>query len=122
MKTCTKCGLEKPPTEFRKAKLGKDGLSANCKTCHASDAMKRNYGITIEDYDRMFKEQGGVCKICGTDNPGKGKGRFSIDHNHETGKVRGLLCYSCNVAIGHLQDDPAIALSAFNYLNEKESD
>jgi len=120
MKTCTKCGLEKADTEFRKSKLGKNGLSASCKTCHASDAMQRTYGITIGDYDRMFVKQSGVCKICGTDNPGTNKGRFAIDHNHETGKVRGLLCYSCNVGIGHLKDDPFILLSAFKYLKNEE--
>ena len=122
MKKCSKFKEEKLPDQFNKTKRTKSGLRSECKDCQASDEMNRLYGITIAQYDKMFEEQGGVCKICGTDDPGKGKGRFAIDHSHKTGKVRGLLCSSCNVGIGHLQDDPSILLSAFNYLkNEEES-
>lgn len=58
------------------------------------------YGITIEDFNSLLKKQSGVCAICGK-GP-KGKSRLCVDHDHETGKVRGLLCYRCNMAIGAL--------------------
>ena len=68
------------------------------KRKHHARRMKyqRMYGITIEDYDRMYEEQGGRCAICRTDQPGGAGERFSVDHDHETGKVRGLLCNNCN--------------------------
>lgn len=81
----------------------------------------RKYGLSIEDRDRMLAEQGGVCAICGTDNPGTSntgnRKAWSTDHCHSTGEVRGLLCSSCNVGIGHLKDDTSILASAINYLN-----
>lgn len=65
---------------------------------------KKLYGIGIEDYNRMNLEQGGRCAICGTDEPLKGKNKyFSVDHCHETGKVRGLLCVACNHLLGRYE-------------------
>lgn len=60
--------------------------------------LKTKYGITIEDYDRILQTQGG-CAICGTKTPG-GRGRFHVDHDHITGKIRGLLCSGCNTKLG----------------------
>ena len=80
---------------------------------------KRVYGITIEDYDRMLEEQGGRCAICRTDTPGGSGARFAVDHNHETGEVRGLLCNNCNRGLGHLQDSVLILEQAIRYLNEE---
>ena len=58
---------------------------------------RRVYGITVQDYDRMFCEQDGKCKLCGTTDGGdKIKKYFSVDHCHDTGKIRGLLCMNCN--------------------------
>ena len=83
---------------------------------------KNKYGITIEDYDRMLEDQGGRCAICRTNDPGGSGSRFAVDHDHKTGKVRGLLCTNCNTGIGLLQDDVLILEQAIRYLNEKESD
>lgn len=58
--------------------------------------LRTTYGITIEDYDRMLEEQGGKCAVCGK-KPRKTS--LAVDHNHRTGKVRGLLCFSCNYKI-----------------------
>jgi hypothetical protein len=66
------------------------------------NALKTRYGITTADYDRMFEEQGGVCKLCNR-NPHK-KTRLSVDHSHSTGFVRGLLCIPCNRSLGLLED------------------
>ncbi len=65
--------------------------------CQRKCKLKKNFGITLEDYDRMFAEQKGLCKICGGDTPNK---RLAIDHDHKTGKVRGLLCLRCNTKLG----------------------
>jgi|WetSurMetagenome_2_1015567.scaffolds.fasta_scaffold348914_1 hypothetical protein len=63
--------------------------------------IKHEYGITLEDYQRMLGAQKNCCAICGNSDSGS-KGRyntFAIDHNHKTGKVRGLLCNSCNLSV-----------------------
>jgi predicted nucleic acid-binding Zn ribbon protein len=75
----------------------------------------RRFGITEADYLRMLDDQGGQCAICGTSTPGT-SGVFAVDHDHETGKVRGLLCRSCNVGIGNLGDDPGRLAAAIRYL------
>jgi len=81
---------------------------------------KKEYDITLSDYDRMYEQQDGKCAICGgTETKTPKSGRFCVDHNHSTGKVRGLLCASCNRGIGLLKDDPDIALRAHDYLLEK---
>jgi len=66
--------------------------------------LKRTYGITLEEYDTMLKDQEYVCAICGTDKLG-GIGRFHVDHNHITGKIRGLLCTRCNTKLGIIEDE-----------------
>lgn len=60
--------------------------------------MQYRYGITFTEYSKMLKNQGNVCKICGGINPGGN--RLAIDHDHKTGKIRGLLCIKCNIKIG----------------------
>lgn len=77
--------------------------------------LKERYGITIEQYDSMLAQQGGKCAICGTDKT-DGQGRFHIDHNHETGSVRSLLCLSCNAGLGHFSDSAALLKAAADYL------
>jgi hypothetical protein len=60
--------------------------------------LRRNYGITSSEYDRMLLDQGGCCALCG--NKPKGKIALHVDHCHKTGKVRKLLCVKCNMALG----------------------
>jgi hypothetical protein len=73
----------------------------------------RSYGITVEDYDEMLESQGGGCYICGIGPVGRA---LDIDHDHRTGKVRGLLCSNHNRALGLLGDDPDLLLAAHTYL------
>jgi Autographiviridae endonuclease VII len=73
----------------------------------------KKFGITEEHYHALFVEQGGLCAICG-EQPGER--RLAIDHNHETGIVRGLLCMKCNTALGSLGDDVAGVQRALSYL------
>ena len=83
--------------------------------------LKRYYGITVEQYDEMLKSQNGVCAICGNvelSNRGNTLNALSlaVDHCHETGKIRGLLCMDCNQTLGKFNDDPARFEKAAEYL------
>lgn len=77
--------------------------------------LQSKYGITPEDYDKMLEAQRGVCAIC-RNKPGKT--RFPVDHNHETGKIRGLLCTPCNLALGGLNDSHETLVAAEIYLSQ----
>lgn len=81
--------------------------------------LKNKYGITPQDYDEMFKSQGGVCWIC-KEPPGEDQrqGPLCVDHNHKTGKVRGLLCRRCNRHLGGFEDSAELMRSAVAYLEE----
>jgi len=131
-KECSKCGVEKSLKAFGINKATKDGLQYHCKDCirkynkkvytpeqRASKNLKNKFGITVEDYDLMLEQQNGKCAICKSEEP-KGK-RFSVDHNHKTGEVRGLLCNPCNMAIGLLKDSPKALKTAREYLLKKGS-
>lgn len=80
-------------------------------------SLIQNYGITLEDYNRMFIEQNGCCKICGKHQQDL-KASLHVDHNHTTGKVRGLLCHHCNVGLGNFEDDITLLSKAIAYLEE----
>lgn len=77
--------------------------------------LLRNYGISIEDYDKLYESQGGRCRICGTSRP-RGRGGFHVDHCHESGAVRGLLCASCNLMLGLVKDSKETLMKAIEYL------
>ena len=79
-------------------------------------SLRRLYGITSADYERMFQEQDGKCAVCKTcDFVGPGK-KLHVDHDHKTGLVRGLICVRCNVLIGMAQEQPARFRAAIIYL------
>ena len=135
MKTCTKCGEHKSLDLFVKNKKMKDGRSSWCKSCKQAyqkkwlsedknrrrrHAYKANFGITIEDYDRMLAQQDGKCAICSTTDPGgRYDSHFMVDHDHETGDVRGLLCFKCNTALGKFNDNLATLEAAVLYLKNQ---
>lgn len=105
------------PEKFRKA--ARDWYSSH-KESAAKAARKYKlrvaYNMTVDDFNKMLEAQGGTCAIC----KGPAKGRFNtynVDHNHNTGKVRGLLCFSCNVTIGIAQDNIDILSKMIIYLN-----
>ena len=84
--------------------------------------MKSVYGLSTEQYDAMLLAQEGACAICGKTDPKSGhKSHFCVDHNHDTGLLRGILCDSCNRGLGLLQDDIAILKKAINYLELYET-
>lgn len=127
MKQCTKCKDNKELTEFTKNSSTKDKLHFWCKTCSRKSskewgdknwknkALKRLYGITIEQYQELLIKQSGQCAICSTDKCKTGYA-LSVDHCHDTGKIRGLLCFSCNTGIGKL-DSIDLLSKAINYLS-----
>ncbi len=129
-KRCAQCEKTKPASAFWKCKRWKDGLQYACKTClrpqvkatprdARNSRLRRQYGITIEDYEEMLASQEGKCAICGTTTPWpKGKYQnFCIDHDHESGKIRGLLCGSCNPGLGSFKDNPELLRKAARYLD-----
>lgn len=86
---------------------------------------QRTYGITLEEYDHMFQEQGKVCAICKQpekkiDGRSHQVQRLHVDHDHKTGKVRGLLCNTCNVILGLVDDDPDYFKLLVTYLEKHQ--
>ena len=132
-KTCTKCGNTKDINEFYKrgGKISPETKHNHCKDCtrkrikqthdplkYRNQHLKRNYGITLNDYNQMLTEQKHQCVVCGTTEPGGKHGKFMVDHCHSTGKVRGLLCKSCNIALGEVGDNTQTLQSMIEYLQE----
>lgn len=76
--------------------------------------LNRAYGMTLEERDRLMRGQGGRCAICKT----KDAKVWHVDHCHDTGAVRGILCSMCNLGIGHFQDDPVRLRAAARYLSK----
>lgn len=76
--------------------------------------LKRRYGITAADADRMLREQGGLCAIC------RERPAAHVDHDHRTGRVRRLLCFTCNSGLGNFRDDPELLRLAADYLEDFE--
>ena len=117
MKQCRKCGVQQPVENFNTHSNKKP--RATCKTCERSRHYKRSYGISLEDYERMYAEQGGVCKICSLP-ANHNSNHLCIDHCHETGKVRALLCDLCNRGLGYFKDDTRLLDRASDYLRSYE--
>lgn len=137
MKICSVCKESKPFDQFYKMKAAKDGFYSRCKDCdkeasaqyrlrdpirfrkNRSDRrIKHLYGLSREDYEEMSSHQGHVCKICGKDN---GSMRLAVDPNHKTGKVRGLLCNTCNRALGFFEEDPKRIQRAIDYIQKYQT-
>lgn len=131
MKRCSRCKSEKSESEFYRRVTSSDGLQSQCKVCVCEACyeyrkqnkrkiydrrLQREYGISIDDYDRMATTQGHKCAICGGQNLGKNRSRFDVDHDHVTGQVRALLCGKCNQGIGLMQDDPDLLEKAADYI------
>jgi hypothetical protein len=78
---------------------------------------KAKYGVTEEQVEKLFAEQGNVCAVCKTDKPG-GRGSWHLDHDHVTKRVRGLLCINCNALLGHAKDCLDNLRAAIKYLEK----
>lgn len=91
----------------------------NRKEWAKNQNLRHFFGITLADYNAMFVAQGGRCAICRTDEPGGKHNTLVVDHDHATGKIRGLLCNSCNNGLGRFKDDPLKLRMAVVYLENK---
>ena len=121
---CARCGLEKAPEDFPRHKGRPTGRHCNCKVCHNAQVresrarqggsrkyhLKRRYGLTPEEFDGFLAKQGFLCPIC------LKRPAVHVDHDHSTGKVRGILCEMCNGGLGQFRDNPETIESAIEYL------
>jgi len=130
---CRTCGIVKDIEEFSMSNTLKGTRRKECRSCRsaykkayalahpekhrvkARNGTIKKYGISPEDYNRMFNEQGGKCAICGS-HQSEFNRSLSIDHCHTTGKVRMLLCINCNSLLGMAKDDKNILEKAQAYL------
>lgn len=133
---CTKCDSYKPLDDFLDSKEGFNGKNPHCRECRraynektrarrALRMKRRNYGVSETEYLAMWEQQGGVCAICGKPETKVHKGApvlMAVDHNHQTGKVRGLLCYVCNLGLGIFRDDRDLIQRAVDYLHETDDE
>lgn len=116
-KICSKCKRVLSMSNFYCRRTASDGRSGICKDCQSvitkNSILKGRYGITIGEYDQMLIKQNYKCAICGNklDHP-------YVDHNHETGEVRGLLCNSCNLMIGMAKESKDTLQAAIKYLDK----
>lgn len=118
----SKTWANKPENKIKRAKYRKDNLEHSnnlsrkrYKKSGRNTRFKKDYDITVGEYNKMNLEQNFKCKICG--NPEKVKNRdLAVDHCHVTGKIRGLLCFRCNTAIGKFEDNPELLKKALAYL------
>lgn len=88
--------------------------SGKKKVSDRKSHLKRKYGLTLEDFDALLASQGGGCAICGKLDVDH------VDHDHRTGRVRGILCFRCNVAIGQMDDDCDRLIAAMAYLDRDD--
>lgn len=83
-------------------------------------AYKRRYGLTLEQYEAMLKEQNNVCAVCGVDKHYGNRKRLYVDHCHKTKKIRGLLCYRCNTGLASFSDNASLLFTAYKYITKAE--
>lgn len=145
-KKCSTCHHLRTRDYFWKRTDAPDGLEYTCKVCvnarkrrackgkEFNEArrdtkwaghLKRNFGITVEEYDAMLERQGGVCAICNNPETKTTADRIenlSVDHCHQSGSIRGLLCRSCNRSTGQLGDTVEAVRRVLNYLIKAEGE
>lgn len=110
---CTRCGELWPKDTYRSSTITSDGLRLECYGCLRADAWRRSgvkQPFTWQDFCDMFP---GQCMLCGTEDPGKND--WQLDHDHETGGVRGILCINCNRSLGWYEQN---RLNIFAYMEE----
>lgn len=108
---CFRCRQWKTEVEFSVDKSRNGGRSSSCKSCTSDASTVSRYGMTLEELIAFRVKHENQCDICR-----KADGPLYVDHNHETGALRGLLCPGCNTAIGLLGESPAHFAAALSYL------
>lgn len=89
------------------------------KLANRNSKLKKTFGITIEEFNKILESQNNVCAICHVEKS-MGRGTFHVDHDHSTGLIRGLLCSKCNLLLGKAKDSVEILQKAITYLNENK--
>lgn len=144
-KKCRRCNKIKSLDKFYKDKKSKSGLCTYCKLCMKKYVQsgsgliskkkgskkyrnskkgresyyQRIFNITLKQYDEMFERQKGVCEMCGRIN--KYGHRLCVDHNHETGEIRTLLCHHCNTLVGWIENNPGLCKKVMDYIYGQKS-
>lgn len=124
-KWCSACHHELPISCFGRNRATGDGLTSYCRECHNETGRKnrikkhgstrhyhlmRRYGLSEVEVEAMIRRQGGFCAAC------RRKPAEHVDHDHETGAVRAVLCFTCNVALGNIRDDADLLYMLSEYL------
>lgn len=127
-KRCSSCYKTKESECFNKSLRSKSGLRSSCRQCdkkvrperteeirkiEKDRSLRSSFGITLENYEDMLEEQGGVCFVCKRVN--SHGWNLAVDHCHETKVIRALLCHGCNSSLGHLSEDVSILESIIEY-------
>ena len=132
--TCKLCMKTRQEIRYKDPKKRQRILDAGARwrernpDADADKTLRRKYGITLAQYDELFEAQGGVCALCKKGETtkrrkkGEGRERLAVDHCHDTGRVRGLLCFKCNTAIGSLGDTEEDAQRVVDYLSASKRD
>ena len=125
MKWCPTCQAFCEVEDFGRNRSASDGLTGYCKPCHTARGkaskirnhgstreyhLRRRYGIGVAEYDAMVEAQGGLCALCRERTP------EHVDHDHLTGRIRGVLCSCCNQGLGNFRDNVAALKQAIDYL------
>jgi hypothetical protein len=139
-KKCAACKETKGLEEFYRYKPSRDGRNKWCRDCALTHkrlwrdknrlkvrrevyekSLLRNYGLTLAEYEQMFSAQDGLCAICGLPETALNRDgsirRLHVDHDHETGMVRALLCSACNSVLGYIEAHPERVPHAMAYLD-----
>jgi len=144
---CKACGRTQPMDQFNRNPISREGRAWTCKSCMSSIEyrikhrkynkdyydkrrstedgrrllrniwLQRDHDITVDQYDEILASQGGKCAICGTTDPGGRGNRYHVDHCHETGSIRGLLCHMCNKTLGNFGDNISGIMRVVKYLS-----
>lgn len=142
LKQCSKCKIDKPLGDFYKDSHNNDKLTGQCKNCRKehrkqfyynspiyrknvrTSSLRKKFNITHEEFLEISESQNNLCAICGQP-PKKSKNRIfgdfaflDVDHDHKTGKIRKLLCNSCNKGLGCFRDNVEVLTKAREYLIE----
>jgi hypothetical protein len=130
IRKCSACKVTLPSSEFNLNSSRGDGLEPCCKKCVSKKGMdwqkrhptaaweaslKREYGIDSGVFNLLWESQGNRCAVCKRERM-VGEKRFHVDHDHITGKVRGILCFKCNSGIGLFRDNPVLLHRVIEYL------
>jgi hypothetical protein len=135
---CSTCKEDKDESCFHKASNKKRGYQFSCISCRKTIKdnlknsmtseewyltqrqywLKSQYGLNLDDYNKLVKEQNHKCAICQIDEVDSFKGLLFVDHCHTTGKIRGLLCHHCNTALGKFKDSESILMKAVEYVRK----